>query len=161
LRYFWLIAKEGGLTAAAKKLRLAPPTLSAQLHALEAQIGEPLFQKRGRNLNLTEFGRVVLAYADDIFTRGGELLDTVHGLAPANLPRLFVGVADAVPKRIARRVLEPARHLPDPVRMVIQEDKPERLLAALAIHELDVVISDGPPGPGTHVRAFGHLLGEA
>src|SRR5262245_25907477 len=136
LRYFWLIAKAGGLTAAAKTLRLAPPTLSAQVHALEAQLGEPLFQKRGRGLSLPEMGRAVFGYADDIFPRGDELLDMVRGRAHASLPRLLVGVADAVPKRIARRVLEPARHLAEPVRMVIQENKPERLLAALAIHEL-------------------------
>lgn len=160
LLYFWVVAREGGLVAAGKVLRLSHPTLSAQIHALEDRLGAKLFTKVGRKLALTDTGRVVYRYAEEIFTLGREMVDTVSGRATGQPLRLEVGVADVVPKLIVRRLLQPALVLPEPVRMVCREEPYEQLLGELALHHLDVVISDAPVPTGSNVRAFTHLLGE-
>jgi LysR family transcriptional regulator, transcriptional activator of nhaA len=160
LLYFWVVAREGGLVPAGKVLRLSHPTLSAQIRALEEHLGEKLFTRVGRRLVLTEMGNVVFRYAEEIFSLGREMLDTVRGRATGQPIRLTVGVADAVPKLIVRHLLQPALGLSEPVRMICREDSNEKLLADLALHALDVVISDSPVPPGSSVRAFHHLLGE-
>jgi LysR family transcriptional regulator, transcriptional activator of nhaA len=160
LRYFWAVAREGGLVAAGKVLRLSHPTLSAQIHALEGQLGEKLFTRIGRKLVLTDLGRTVYRYADEIFSLGRELVDAVQDRSSGQPLRLDVGVADVVPKLVVRRLLQPALDLPDPVRLVVREASQERLLADLSQHALDVVIADAPVPSGSSVRAFNHLLGE-
>lgn len=160
LLYFWVVAREGGLVPAGKVLRLSHPTLSAQIHSLEEQLGEKLFTKVGRKLTLTDAGRVVFRYADEIFTLGREMVDTVKGRSTGQPLRLNVGVADVVPKLVVRRLLQPALGLSEPVRLVCRENTFERLLADLALHALDIVISDSPVPSGSSVRAFNHLLGE-
>ncbi len=162
LLYFRTVAKEGGLAPAAAKLRLSPPTISAQIHALERSMGEKLFEKRGRKLALTEVGRVVLGYADEIFTLGRELVDTVQGQPTGRPLRFVVGISDSIPKLIARRLLLPAQELEQSIQLVCREDHPERLLADLALHSLDVVLADEPASakPGASVRVFSHPLGE-
>src|SRR5262245_47250963 len=159
LLYFWVVAREGGLVPAGKVLRLSHPTLSAQIHALEAQLGEQLFSKVGRKLALTEVGRVVFRYADEIFRLGGEMVDTVKGRSTGHA-RLDVGIADAVPKLVVRRLLQPALQLPEPVRLVCREESYDKLLADLAIHALDIVLSDAPVPAGSNIRAFNHVLGD-
>lgn len=159
LLYFWLVAREGGVAKAAAKLRLAHPTVSGQIHALEDALGEKLFEREGRRLALTEMGRVVFGYADEIFSLGRELLDTVKGRPTGRPLRLVVGIADMVPKLVAKRLLDPARALPDPLRIVCREDKADRLVAELAAGGLDVVLTDTPV-PGGHRKTFNHLLGE-
>jgi LysR family transcriptional regulator, transcriptional activator of nhaA len=160
LHYFWLVAREGTLARASKELRLAPSTVSGQIHALERSLGERLFAKSGRRLVLTETGRLVYRYAEEIFTLGRDLRSAVEGLPVGRPSSLVVGVADVVPKLVALRLLEPALRQPEPMRLVCREDKPERLLAELAVHNLDVVLSDAPVGPSLRIRAFSHLLGE-
>lgn len=160
LLYFWTVAREGGLVAAGKVLRLSHPTLSTQIRTLENQLGEKLFERAGRKLKLTEVGRVVYRYADEIFSLGREMVDTVKGRAGGQPLRLDVGIANVVPKLVVRRLLEPALALSEPVRLVCYEDSYEKLLADLALHTLDVVISDAPVPPGSNIRAFNHLLGE-
>jgi LysR family transcriptional activator of nhaA len=160
LLYFWTVAREGGLVAAGKVLRLSHPTLSTQIKALENQLGEKLFVRTGRKLTLTEVGRVVYRYADEIFSLGREMVDTVKGRAVGQPLRLVVGIANVVPKLVVRRLLEPALALAEPVRLVCYEDSYEKLLGDLALHTLDVVISDAPVPPGSNIRAFNHLLGE-
>jgi len=160
LLYFWVVAREGSIVRAAKILNLSHPTISAQIRALEASLGEPLFRRVGRRLVLTDVGRVVLRYADEIFTTGRELLDTIRGRPSGRPMRLAVGVADVLPKLVVRRLLEPVRGLEAPVRIVVRDDKPARLAADLSQHLLDVVLSDAPIGPASTVRAFHHLLGE-
>ncbi len=160
LLYFWTVAREGSVARAAARLSLAQPTVSAQVRALEESLGEPLFTRTGRRLVLTDVGRVVLRYADEIFATGRELLDAVRGRPTGRPIRFAVGVADALPKMIAYRLLEPAWRLEEPVQVVCREDKPERLLALLSLHELDIVLSDAPVGAGVSVRAFSHPLGE-
>jgi LysR family transcriptional activator of nhaA len=160
LLYFWVVAREGGLLPAGKVLSLSHPTLSAQIHALEDHFGEKLFTKVGRKLALTEMGRVVYRYADEIFTLGQEMVDTVKGRATGQPMRLLVGIVDSVPKLVVRALLQPALQLSEPVRLVCHENDYDRLLAELAVHTLDIVISDAPVPAGSHVRAFNHLLGE-
>ncbi|HEY3445104.1 MAG TPA: transcriptional activator NhaR [Myxococcales bacterium] len=160
LLYFWMVAKEGGLAPAAKVLHLTHPTLHAQVRALEDRLGEKLLEKKGRKLELTEMGRLVFGYAEEIFGLGREMLDAVKDRPTGRPTRLQVGVVDVLPKTIVRHLLDPALKLGEPVRLVCTEDKADRLLAALALHELDVVLSDAPLGPGATVRAYSHLLGE-
>jgi LysR family transcriptional activator of nhaA len=160
LLYFWVVAREGGLAAASAKLRLAQSTVSGQIRALETSLGESLFVRSGRRLVLTEVGRVVFRYAEEIFTLGRELQDAVKGRPVATPLTLVVGVADVVPKLVARRLLEPALRLSQPIRLICREDKPDRLLAELAVHNLDVVLADAPLNPSIRIRGFNHLLGE-
>ena len=160
LLYFWVVAKEGTIAAACKELNLAQPTISAQLRALERSLGEKLFTRVGRNLALTETGHVVYRYADEIFSLGRDLLDTIQGRPTGRPLRFNVGVADVLPKLVAYRLLEPALHLPEQVQLVCYEGSPPELLTKLAVYELDLVLSDSPIGPDVRVRAFNHLLGE-
>ena len=160
LRYFWAAAREGSVTRASQKLNISQPTVSAQIRELEQALGEKLFTRSGRALALTEVGRTVYRYADEIFGLGRELLDTIRDRPTGRPVRLSVGIADVVPKLIAYRLLEPALKLPEPVQVECLEDHPERLLSELAVHRLDVVITDAPVPPAVKVKAFNHLLGE-
>jgi LysR family transcriptional activator of nhaA len=161
LLYFWLTVREGSLLKASAELRLAPSTVSKQIHQLEEQVGHKLVEKRGRRLVATESGRVAFRYADEIFGLGRELLDTLRDRPVGKPLRVTVGVADVVPKLIAQRVLEQALQLAEPVRLVCREDRPARLLRDLAAHELDLVLTDAPAPPEAHLRVFNHLLGES
>jgi len=160
LRYFWAAAREGSVTRASQKLNISQPTVSAQIRELEQALGEKLFTRSGRALALTEVGRTVYRYADEIFGLGRELLDTIHDRPTGRPVRLSVGIADVVPKLVAYRLLQPALELPEPVQVECLEDHPERLLSELAVHRLDVVISDAPVPPAVKVKAYNHLLGE-
>ncbi len=160
LHYFWVVGREGTIARASGVLGRSQPTISAQIHELEESLGEKLFSRAGRRLVLTDVGRQAFRYAEDIYSLGKELMDTVKGRPTGRPLRLVVGVADVLPKLMARRLLEPALRLPEPVRLVCVEDRPERLLADLALHELDVVLSDSPATPNVNVRVFNHLLGE-
>jgi LysR family transcriptional activator of nhaA len=160
LLYFWMTARHGSMAKAGTELRLSPPTLSAQIRHLEASLGEALFVREGRRLVLTDVGRMVQGYAEDIFSRGREMLDVVKQRGgPATLT-LTVGVSDALPKLVAWRLLQPALALGQAVRVVCRDGRHDRLVAALALHELDVVLSDAPATGTLRVRAFNHLLGE-
>jgi len=159
LLYFWMVAREGSVVRAASQLRLAQPTLSAQVHALEGALNEKLFERAGRGLRLTEMGRVVFRYADEIFALGRDLTESLKGQPTGRPLRLRVGVSDGIPKLVAYRLIEPALALKQPVRLVVHEQSTERLLAALVLHELDVVLTDRLAPPSVSVRAFNHLLG--
>ena len=160
LHYFWVVAKQGGIARAGERLHLTPQTISGQISLLEDSIGEALFSKAGRNLELTETGRLVLSYADEIFSVGGELEEALRNLPP-DRPMIFkVGIADVVPKTIAYRLLAPALSMSDPVRIICRENNLASLLAELALHRVDMVIADGPIPSGINVRGFSHALGE-
>jgi LysR family transcriptional regulator, transcriptional activator of nhaA len=160
LLYFWMTARHGSMAKASAELRLAPPTLSAQIRQLEASLGEQLFVREGRLLVLTDVGRIVQGYAEDIFSRGREMLDVVKRRGgPAGLT-LAVGVSDALPKLVAWRLLQPAIEMKREVRVICRDGRHDRLVAELALHELDVVLSDAPAAGVLKVRAFNHLLGE-
>jgi LysR family transcriptional activator of nhaA len=160
LHYFWVVAKEGGIARASERLHLTPQTISGQLSLLEDSLGEALFNRVGRNLELTETGRLALSYADEIFSLGGELEEMLHNL-PEDRPLVFkVGVTDVVPKSIAYRLLAPSLKLPEAVRIICKEGNIESLLTELAVHKVDLVIADGPIPPNINVRGFNHPLGE-
>lgn len=161
LLYFWTVVREGGVSAAARVLHVAQPTISAQLKTLEDQLGEPLLTRAGRGVAMTEVGRTVYAYADEIFSLGREMMDTVKNGLPGRLARLRVGIADVVPKLVARQLLMPALQPPVSMQLQCREDRHDRLLADLAVHDLDLVITDHPLGPGERVRAFNHGLGDS
>jgi LysR family transcriptional activator of nhaA len=160
LLYFWAVAREGSIVGAAAQLHLAEPTISAQVAKLERALGAKLFQRSGRNLQLTETGRLVQRYADEIFSLGRELTDAVRGRPTGQPLRLLVGVPDVLPKLIVFRLLQPALVLPEPVRLICREGKLDDLVGALATHELDVVLSDIPLASSVRVKAFSHLLGQ-
>lgn len=160
LHYFWVVAKQGGIMRASENLHITPQTISGQIRLLEEQLGKPLFEKVGRNLEITDTGRMVLSYADDIFSLGYELEETVKNTAKGRAQVLRVGVADVVPKSIAYRLLEPALNLEEPIRFVCKENSLEALLGELALHKLDIVIADGPIPHRLGVKGFNHALGE-
>jgi len=162
LYYFWSVAKAGGVVRAGEQLHITPHTISGQIGLLEDDLGTPLFTKRGRNIELTDAGKLAFGYANEIFALGSELEDSVRNYQEGGRPIEFrVGVADAVPKTIACRLIEPATCLPEPVRIVCLESKLENLLAGLAAHRLDLVVAGAPIPPSVSVRAYNHRLGES
>lgn len=160
LMYFWVVAREGSVAKACEKLHLAQPTISGQIRALEKSLKASLFAKSGRNLVLTDTGRTVYQYADEIFSLGRELQDTLQNRPTGRAIRFVVGVADALPKLISHRLLQPALKLPEEIQLACYDGEPDRLMAQLALHELDLVLSDVPANPRIGVKAYSHLLGE-
>ncbi len=160
LFYFWVVAREGSIAAATKKLNLTQPTISAQLKVLEGSLGESLFAKSGRGLALTEAGKIALRYADEIFALGRELRDTLRDRPTGRPSRITVGIADVVPKLVAYRILRPAFAGGAAIEIVCREGSPETLLNLLGQHEVDLVLTDAPAS-ATPIRAFNHFLGES
>ena len=159
LLYFWSVVRTGSLTRACEELALSAPTISMQLRTLEERLGEKLLAKSGRALVPTEVGRMVFSYADEIFGLGQDLLEALDHRPTSRPLRLVVGTDDVVPKEIAYRILKPTLALKRPVRIVCREGTLERLVAGLALHEVDVVLSDAPVTPSLNVRAYNHSLG--
>ena len=160
LYYFWTVAREGGVARAAEVLHLTPQTVSSQLKVLEDSLGTRLFSRSGRNLVLTDSGRLALTFADEIFRLGAEMSESLKGRASGRPLQFSVGVVDVVPKLVAYRLLEPAQHLGESVRILCREGKLDALLADIALHKLDMVLADTPLGGTVNVRAFNHPLGE-
>lgn len=160
LLYFWATAKHNSITKACEELHLTPQTVSAQIRTLEKVVGEALFLRTGRRMELTDTGQLVFRYADEIFGLGRELAEALRGHPTRRAVTLHVGMADALPKLIAHHVLEPALNMEQPVRIECHVGKADRLLADLATHALDVVLTDAPIPPGMRVKAYNHLLGE-
>jgi LysR family transcriptional regulator, transcriptional activator of nhaA len=161
LRYFWTVAHEGSIAAAVPLLRVAQPTISEQLQALEETLGVPLFARRGRNRALTEHGHLVLRYADEIFALGHELLSATRTRVEGRPLRISIGISDSLPKLTAWRLIEPALSLGPLWRVTIRTEKTERLIHDLGSDTLDLVVTDAPMPGGTRVRAYSHLLGDS
>jgi LysR family transcriptional activator of nhaA len=159
LRCFWAVAREGSIVAACRTLGLTQPTISKQIGDLEDALGEQLFRRVGRRLVLTDIGRTVYAYADDIFSLGRELTDAVRGQVTGRPLRMTVGVSDVVPKLLTRLTLEPAMKLDQRIRLTCREGKTEQLLADLALAGLDTVLTDAPMSAGSRIKAYSHRLG--
>lgn len=160
LHYFWTVAKEGSIARASERLNITPQTISGQLSLLDDYFGVELFNKVGRNIEITDIGRQVLHFADEMFSLGHELEQMMHQL-PSDRPQVFrVGVVDVVPKSIAHRILLPALTMPESTRMVCSEADLETLLAELTLHRLDLVIADRPIPATVSTRGFSHKLGE-
>lgn len=161
LRYFWMVAKTGSIAKAAQQLYLTPQSVSGQLTEFAGVLGVELFRRVGRNLEITEAGREVLSYADEIFSIGDELLEAIHDQRAKKSIPLKVGIADSVSKFVAYRLLEPALKLAESVRLICREGRLESLLSELSVHRLDMIIADRPMPPHLNVRGFNHLLGES
>ena len=161
LLYFWAVARYGSVARASAELRLSQPTISGQVKRLEDVLGHKLFDRAGRNLVLTNVGRSVFRYADEIFALGQDLMGMLKGRPSPRPLRLTVGVSDALPKVLVQKLLQPAFELDKAIHLVCREDRAvEDFLSQLAGQELDLVLADRPLGPGIRTHAFNHLLGE-
>lgn len=161
LRYFWAVAKEGSLKKAAEKLRVSQPSISAQISELEDVLGEPLFHRSGRSNTLTEAGHIAFRYAEDIFSLGREMVNTLKQRPGAKAIRLYVGVADSFPKLVTSEILKPVFSMPQTVHVICREGKVEDLLIQLAAHRLDIVLADEPATSSAKFKCFNHSLGES
>jgi LysR family transcriptional activator of nhaA len=161
LLYFWVVAREGTIAQAARVLHVTPQTISGQLKLLDESVGDRLFDRSGRNLVLSSTGRTVFQYADEIFNLGGELAQVISGHREG-VPRVVnVGVVESIPKLVASRVLSPVMAAEQQPRLHCVEAPLEPLLGDLAVHRLDLVLSDKPLPAGLHVRAYNHTLGQS
>lgn len=161
LRYFWMVAKSGSIARASERLHLTPQSISGQLTEFEATLGVDLFRRAGRGLELTDTGQRMLGYAEQIFSLGDELLDSIRGDAHAQSVTFRVGIADSVPKMVAYRLVEPSLGFDEPIKLVCREGRLTTLLADLAVHRLDMVIADRPMPDNLNVRGYDHFLGES
>ena len=159
LHYFWRVAKEGSIAAASKSLHITPQTISGQISMLEESVGEKLFQRQGRGLTLSEKGRLVLHYADEIFSLGDELRDVLSGASIDGQVEFIVGVLDCIPKTIAYKLLQPALQLKHEVSIICKEGSLENILSDLAVHKLDMVLADMPLNSSYNIKAYNHFLG--
>lgn len=159
LRYFHAVAKEGSISRAAEKLRTSQPSICAQVKQLESALGEPLYRRSGRSIVLTDFGRLIYGYADEILTLGSELLTIAKRAPTARTLRLNVGIVDSFPKLLSLDILRPAFAHQPPVRVTCHEGKLEDLLGQLASHRLDALLADEPPPSSAKVKTFCHALG--
>lgn len=161
LRYFWVVAKEGSLALAAERLRVSQPSISGQIRELEGALGQRLFKKAGRKNVLTDAGQMVYRYAGEIFSLGSELTNALSERPSESALRLHVGLTDSFPKLVANELLKPVFDLGRAVQLICREGKPEDLIAQLAAHRLDIVLSDEPPSSRVNIRVFDHPLGES
>ena len=159
LQYFWTVAREGSVVRAAEALNLTPQTISGQLKLLDEAVGQPLFNRVGRRLVLSETGQVVFRYADEIFSIGAELANVVRGRVVGGPKVLNVGIVSSMPKLVVERIIAPAMTGENPVRVRCQQSTLDQLLADLAVHRLDIVLSDQPMPTGLGLKAWDHLLG--
>jgi LysR family transcriptional activator of nhaA len=158
LRYFWMVAKEGSLRRAAEALSVSQPSICTQIQLLETALGEDLFRPSGRSLVLTEFGRLIFGYADEIFTLGNEILRATKQAPTSRSIRLNAGVVDSFPKLMSFEILRPIFEHQPPVQLTCHEGKLPDLLAQLSTHRIDVVLADEPASPSTSGKVFNHLL---
>ena len=161
LQYFWAVAREGSVAKAAEVLNLTPQTISGQLKLLDEAVGQPLFNRVGRRLVLSDMGRMVFDYAEEIFTTGAELANVVRGQQMGGPSSLSVGIVSSMPKLIAERIVAPAMMAEQSVRVRCHEASLEQLLSELAVHRLDIVLSDQPVPDGLNLKAYNHRLGES
>ena len=161
LQYFWTVANEGSIVKAAEVLHVTPQTISGQLKLLDQAVGQPLFVKSGRRFVLSETGQLVFEYADEIFTVGAELASVVQSGNVRGQAMLNVGIVSSMPKLVVERIIAPALSGDTAVRVNCREDALERLLSDLAVHRLDLVLSDQPAPTGLAIKAYNHRLGSS
>jgi LysR family transcriptional activator of nhaA len=161
LRYFWTVARKGGVRKAAEELGVSQPSISAQIKALEEALGEKLLRRSGRNLVLTETGQIALSYADEIFSAGRELVNAVKQRPGGRAQRLTVGMTDALSKLIAFEILKPAFHFPSRTHVICRQVELGPLIHQLQAHRLDLVLADEPASSTLNARIFNHKLGRS
>ena len=159
LHYFWTVAREGSIARASQSLHLTPQTISGQLKLLDEAVGQALFNRVGRRLVLSDMGKMVFEYADEIFAVGAELASVVRGNHASGPKSLAVGIVNSMPKLIAERIIAPALTAEEPIRVRCHEASLEQLLSELAVHKLDLVLSDQPVPDGLNLKAYNHRLG--
>jgi LysR family transcriptional regulator, transcriptional activator of nhaA len=160
LHYFWAVTKSGGVARAGEQLHVTPQSISTQIRQLEAAVGEPLWRRAGRKLELTETGHLVFDFADRLFSVGESLKEALRGRRSSAPSQFRVGVTGSVVKVVAYRLLEPVLKMPNASHLLCREGRFNELLALMAVHELDMVISDRPMPSTMNVRGFNHLLAE-
>ncbi len=160
LKYFWTVVREGGITNACKVLHLTQPTVSKQIRLLEEQLGEDLFKRVSKRLELTEAGQMAYDYADEIFSLGNEFMESIHSVGTMRPRKLRVGISVVLPKLISHRILSPIISSDSNVHLICEEDRTERLLADLSIQRLDLVLTDAPIAGSVRVKAYNHFLGD-
>ena len=161
LRYFWMVGKTGSIARASEQLSLSPQSISVQLGDLESSLSVQLFRKVGRGLELTDMGRRIFSYADEIFSLGNELLEVAQHQEVRKSISFRIGITDSVPKSVAYRVIEPVLHMREPIRLICREGNLADLLSEMSVNQLDLVIADRPMPTNLNVRAYNHLLGES
>jgi LysR family transcriptional activator of nhaA len=161
LHYFWMVAHEGSIAKASEKLHITPQTISGQLSLLEDNVGSPLFTREGRGLRITETGRLVLSYADEIFDLGRELGDVLRGSPKLGPSEFIVSAASALPKTIVQKIIQPGLNINQDISLTSREGPVENILADLAIHKVDMVLSDTPLTGALSIKAYNHKLGES
>ncbi len=161
LRYFWMVAKKGGVRKAAEELHVSQPSISAQLRLLEESLGEKLFKRSGRALVLSEVGQLVLTYADEIFSAGRELMNAVKQRPGGRLLRLNVGMTDSISKLMGFEFLKPVLSFSEPVHVVCRMAAIEVLVNQLQAHRLDIVLADEPASSSLKAKTFNHRLGRS
>ena len=160
LQYFWTVVREGGITNACKVLNLTQPTISKQIKLLEEQVGEPLFKRVSKRLELTEAGQMAYDYADEIFSLGNEFMESIQSVGTVRPRRLRVGISVVLPKLISHKILSPIVEESGNIHLICEEDRTERLLADLSIQRLDLVLTDAPIAGSVRVKAYNHFLGD-
>ena len=158
LYYFYAVATDGSIAKASQRLNLTPQTISSQITTFETQLGFDLFNRVGKRLQLSEKGRLVYSYANDIFQIGDELKSVLQTQEPARLQTLTVGITDVIPKTLAYQLLSPALSLDQAVRLICNEGDQESLLADLAMDKIDMILTDQPLQPGSQVKAHNYQL---
>ena len=158
---FWLVTREGSVQKASELLHVTPASVSIQIKQLERSLGVKLLQKQGRGLVPTALGVEVAEYANEIFSTGRELVEWLKGGATGRVRELRVGIRDAMPKLVAFRLLQPAIELDPSLKLVCIESEMPKLVADLAIHKLDVILTDAPLDPLYKVQAYSHRLGDS
>ncbi len=161
LRYFWMVARKGGVRKAAEELHVSQPSISAQLRLLEESLGQQLFKRTGRSLVLTEAGHLVLGYADEIFSAGRELVSAIKEQTGKRPMRLNIGITDAVSKLITFEILRAAFRNIDAIHVVCREGELGPLVHQLQAHRLDIVLADEPASSSLKTRTFNHRLGRS
>ncbi len=161
LRYFWAVAKSGSIARASTQLHVTPQSISSQLAELEAALGTGLFRRVGRGLEMTDIGRRIVSYAEQIFGLEDELLAVVRDQGSRTALPFRIGIADSVPKSLTYRIVAPALHMAEAVRLFCKEGRLVALLADLSVHRLDMVIADRAMPTDLKVRAYNHLLGSS
>ena len=161
LRYFWMVAKTGSIARASEQLYCSPQSISGQLGELENNLGVQLLKKAGRGLVLTDMGRRIYSYADEIFAIGSELLEVAHHQPVKKSTPFRIGISDSVAKSVAYKIIEPVLHLNEPLRLICREGKLASLLSEVSVNQLDLVIADRPMPTSLNVRAHNHLLGQS
>lgn len=159
LHYFWVVATEGSMSKAADRLGMAVQTVSAQVKALERDLGHALLKPAGRGLVLTEAGQAALRVADQVFQIGAQLPEAVREAGTAPAVRLQVGVVDSLPKWVVHDLLRPVLQTPH-LHLVVQVHEEEGLIADLALHRLDAVLSDRVPAVGG-LKLHAHEVGRS